>query len=352
MSRRAIPAHLHRRSWSPSRHHDNSCEDEHASADHVADVLGRPGASVDTVRNARARFGRLTGKRVFAVQTLNKESDAGDDEHEANDGFHTNNLGFGNARSLHQPGEFRNPAKATLSHGDSSGAQLDVKPHYRFSREPRLSPGHSLGMNINPALPLRSFRSRHVAAICFIGTLLSIPGLAQNAVRDDRVRDERVAPANRDRDVRAVDSARPLKRSDRNFMEKAARTSMSEVAISRVAASRTSNPEVRRFAQMMINDHEEAVEQLSAMAANRGVSLPAKDPRPERWEKRDAKNFDREYLEQMIDDHEDVVKLFANHAKEGEDADTVAYARKHLPKLQRHLQHAIDLKRALTDKRD
>jgi ABC-type Fe3+/spermidine/putrescine transport system ATPase subunit len=70
------------------------------------------------------------------------------------------------------------------------------------------------------------------------------------------------------------------------------------------------------------------------------------------WEKRDAKNFDREYLEQMVDDHESMAKLLANHAKDGDDADTVAYARKHLPKIQQHLQHAIDLKRVLTNKRD
>ena len=62
--------------------------------------------------------------------------------------------------------------------------------------------------------------------------------------------------------------------------------------------------------------------------------------------------FDREYLEAMIDDHEDMVKTFEKHAKDGEDAETVAYARKHLPKLQQHLQHAIDLKRTLTDKRE
>jgi putative membrane protein len=209
-------------------------------------------------------------------------------------------------------------------------------------------------MNTNPVLRPRRIRTRHVAALCLVGSFLST-SLAQTVreerVRDERVRDERVVP-NRDRDVRVVDGERALERADRTFMEKAARASMSGVAISRVAATRTSNPEVRRFAQNLINDHEEAFEQLSALATNLGVSLPAKDPRPERWEKRDAKNFDREYLEEMIDEHEEVVKLFAEHAKDGEDATTVAYARKHLPKLQQHLQHAIDLKRALTDKRD
>lgn len=154
------------------------------------------------------------------------------------------------------------------------------------------------------------------------------------------------------RDVRVVETVRPLKKDDRAFMEKAAKASMSEVAISRVAAARTSNPDVRRFAQSMIDDHDRANEELSSLAAARGISLPAKDPHPDKWEKRDAKDFDKEYLEKMISDHEDVVKLFAKHAKDGDDAEAVAFARKHLPRMQAHLQHAIDLKRALTEKRD
>ena len=123
---------------------------------------------------------------------------------------------------------------------------------------------------------------------------------------------------------------------------------MSEVAISRVAAQRTSNPEVRKFAQMMIEDHERATDELGALASTRGFSLPAKDPHPDKWEKRDAKNFDKEYIDKMVSDHEGIVKLFAKEAKDGDDAE--AFARKYLPRLQEHLQHATDLKRALHEK--
>jgi putative membrane protein len=136
-----------------------------------------------------------------------------------------------------------------------------------------------------------------------------------------------------------------LKRHDRDFFEKAAKASMTEVEISRVAAARTSNPEVRRFAQMMIEDHESASEELAALATGKGVSLPAKEAHPSRWEKRDGKTFDRDYINKMVSDHEDVVKLFEKQAKEGNDPDAVAFARKHLPKMQHHLQQAHDLKR-------
>jgi len=211
----------------------------------------------------------------------------------------------------------------------------------RTDTEPKSGAGHCHFMNTNPLIPRSGFLPAAWIAITVVGVLLPVTTSAQTAVRDDRV-----LPA---RDVRVVEGS--LKKTDRDFMEKAAKASMSEVAISRVAAARTSNPEVRKFAQMMIDDHESAMEQLSRLAGARGVALPAKDPYPDKWEKRDAKNFDQEYLDQMVDDHENAVKLFEKQSKDGEDTDAVAYARKQLPKMQQHLQHAIDLKRALTEKR-
>lgn len=158
------------------------------------------------------------------------------------------------------------------------------------------------------------------------------------------------APIIRDREVVRTTEVK-LKSGDRNFLEKAARSGLEEVEVSRVAASRTSNPEVRRFAQNLIADHDRAFEELTSLAALKGVHLPAKDAIAEKWVKRDAKSFDQDYIDKMVSDHEECVKLFEKHAKDGDDAEVVAYARKHLPKLQTHLQAAIDLKRAFKERR-
>lgn len=201
------------------------------------------------------------------------------------------------------------------------------------------SAGHSFPMNISSQ---RSLRPQLSAAVCALAALLPAAVFAQTRV---------VETPRTTRDGRVVETRPVLAKGDREFFEKAAKASMSEVAISRIAAQRTSDPEVRRFAQMMIEDHERATEDLGALASSRGVSLPAKDPHPDRWEKRDAKNFDKEYMDKMVSDHEEVVKLFEKHAKDGKDVEAVDFARKYLPKMQEHLQHALDLKRALKDKR-
>jgi putative membrane protein len=154
-------------------------------------------------------------------------------------------------------------------------------------------------------------------------------------------------------DVSAADpvtrsDGRPaLKHVDQNFLEKAAKANLEEVEISRVVVERTSNPKVREFAQMIVSDHESAYDALTTIAADRGVTLPAKDTEANRWSKKDSKDFDRDYINKMVSAHEDAVKLFQKEATDGEDAESVAYARKVLPKLQHHLEQANDLKRLM-----
>jgi putative membrane protein len=141
-----------------------------------------------------------------------------------------------------------------------------------------------------------------------------------------------------------------LKRVDRNFIEKAARTGMDEVLIAKVAAERTSNPDVRNLAEKIAADHANANQELIALASAKGVSLPAKDTSiADKWTKRNARSFDKDYLQQMTSDHKDVLDLFRKESTDGVDPDLVAFARKTLPILEQHYQRATDLRKALKD---
>jgi putative membrane protein len=186
--------------------------------------------------------------------------------------------------------------------------------------EPEVPPDYSRGMNINFSRIFGTPRSLLVLVAL-------TAGLGASA---------------------ATDNPRPaLKHADREFLLKAARGGMDEVEISRVAAERTSNPEVREFAQRMVSDHGAANDELAALAAAKGVSLPAKDNTGDKWSRRNAKSFDHDYLKKMISDHESTVKEFEKEAQDGVDAEVVGFARKYLPKIQQHLQRAADLERAL-----
>lgn len=138
-----------------------------------------------------------------------------------------------------------------------------------------------------------------------------------------------------------------LKHGDKSFVEKAAKMGMEEVAISRIAVERATNPQVREFAQMMVSDHTGANSELTTLAASKNVMLPSKDFNLDKWEKRSAKSFDEEYMEKMVSDHKDTLDLFEKESKKGEDADLMNFAGKTVPTLTAHLSKAQEIKKAL-----
>lgn len=154
-----------------------------------------------------------------------------------------------------------------------------------------------------------------------------------------------VAPATTDR-MATDTSDLKLKHSDRSFLEKAAKSGIKEVEISQGTLDHLNNPQVKSFAQMMVSDHSQANQELMALAARKGVTLPSKEYKyEEKWSKKATdKDLDEDYIKQMVDDHEDAVKLFEKAAK-SDDADIAAFAQKTLPTLEHHLTMARDLKK-------
>ncbi len=143
-------------------------------------------------------------------------------------------------------------------------------------------------------------------------------------------------------DVRAV-----LKSVERDFAEKIVRMGTDATAISEVAVERTLNPRVKIFAEKLGAEHGRVTAELAALASGKGVVLPAKDNVADKWAKRDATDFDADYLKKIVADHKEAVKLFQKQARDGEDAELVAFARKHLPSIEQHLEQAVDLQKSM-----
>jgi putative membrane protein len=135
-----------------------------------------------------------------------------------------------------------------------------------------------------------------------------------------------------------------LDHSDRRFFEKAAKAGAKEVQVSQAVLGKNITPATREFAQMMVADHTKAAEELKALAAKKGVTLPPPETKhAEKWVTND-KDVDDEYLKEMVSDHKDAVDLFKDAAK-SKDADIAAFASKTLPTLEHHLQMVKGLKK-------
>jgi putative membrane protein len=98
------------------------------------------------------------------------------------------------------------------------------------------------------------------------------------------------------------------------FVQKAAIGNLAEVELSRLALERAENPEVKNYAQMMVDEHTKALEQLRQVASNAGVEVPSslEEKHQKKHEKLSAKSgndFDREYMKMMIASHKNMENL-------------------------------------------
>lgn len=136
-----------------------------------------------------------------------------------------------------------------------------------------------------------------------------------------------------------------LTTSTETFAQKARDDSVAEVTLARLALKNSENAEVREFANLMIKDHSAVNEELKKIISAENIELSdtpddkAKDM-AEKLASLKGKDFDRAYMDHMVDDHENAIDLFENYSRDGENAKLKEFAVETLPTLQGHLNRA------------
>jgi putative membrane protein len=100
--------------------------------------------------------------------------------------------------------------------------------------------------------------------------------------------------------------------NDKDFVNQQLSGGMAEVELGRMASERAVNADVKKFAQMMVEDHTKAGNELTEVAARFSIAAtPQIDEKHrdlmEKLSKLRGNEFDREYINAMVDGHEDVV---------------------------------------------
>jgi putative membrane protein len=136
--------------------------------------------------------------------------------------------------------------------------------------------------------------------------------------------------------------------TDAAFMAKAGGDGMAEVEVGRLAVDKATSADVKAFAQMMVDDHSKANAELTSLASQKSVTLPAEPPPAAKAAKDHLSSlsgaaFDKAYMDHMVKDHEKAVALFSKEASGGKDAETRDWAAKTLPTLQQHLAKAREV---------
>jgi putative membrane protein len=133
--------------------------------------------------------------------------------------------------------------------------------------------------------------------------------------------------------------------TDQQFVKKAVAGGRHEVELGRLAQQHGSSDAVKQLGQRIADDHERANRELESMLGSSDVartSAPTdNDSERERLEKMSGQEFDRAYVEQMIDDHQTDITEF-QRAAQSPNQTVRAFAEKTLPTLREHLQQARD----------
>lgn len=139
------------------------------------------------------------------------------------------------------------------------------------------------------------------------------------------------------------------------YVPNAAMGDMYEIQAADIALERSQTPAVRELATMIKTDHAAAAAEFKAAAptAAPDVTLPtALDQRRQglidNLRSAGASDFDRVYVDQQIAAHQEAITLHRGFSDNTDAPALAAHARKVLPKIEAHLQHAESLKASMS----
>ena len=144
-----------------------------------------------------------------------------------------------------------------------------------------------------------------------------------------------------------------LARDEVNLLTDLAQANIAEIETGRLALEKSQNPQVRKFAQQMIDDHTTAQQQLQTLAQSKGVTLTTETDLQHKTLATavlvlSGDTFDSQYLKRVgVNDHQRTIALLQKAQRETKDADIQAMAGKMLPTVQGHLEMAQQMSRQM-----
>jgi putative membrane protein len=127
-----------------------------------------------------------------------------------------------------------------------------------------------------------------------------------------------------------------------DFANKATTGGMMEVELGKMAQDKATSQSVKDFGKMMVHDHTQANDNFKAIASKKSIDLPASITDDQRKEvdelsKKSGKDFDKAYVDMMIEDHKTDIKEFKDAEEKVADNDVKNFITATLPTLQKHL---------------
>jgi putative membrane protein len=138
--------------------------------------------------------------------------------------------------------------------------------------------------------------------------------------------------------------------ADRGFILAAAQGGMTEVKLGELAAQKGLRDDVKEFGQMMVKDHTAINDDLKALAAQKGVTLPGSPDAKhqgmvDKMAALSGPAFDDAYIATMIKAHQQDAKAFKAESAATKDVDIKSFVDKSIPVVEEHLKLITTMKK-------
>jgi putative membrane protein len=141
--------------------------------------------------------------------------------------------------------------------------------------------------------------------------------------------------------------------NDKKFLSMAAQSDVNEIQLSELAEQKATNPAVKAFAKKMVTEHKAMTASMKPFADEWGLTPPS-GPDSDHQKELDklnglsGKDFDKEYIDDMVTDHGEAMDAFTSEAKDTKDAKFRAAVLKGKTHVAAHKNMAYDLKKKLS----
>jgi putative membrane protein len=141
-------------------------------------------------------------------------------------------------------------------------------------------------------------------------------------------------------------------KKEQNFLTEALKGNYLEVKVGNTAQEKTSNAEVKRFAQRLVRDHGEAYNKLKDIAQKQGVTWTEQIDEKcqavlDQLQSKSGEEFDKEFARLMVKSHAMGIAKYQKCSREGDNAELKSFAQQTLPTLRQHFTEAKQLARTV-----
>ena len=135
----------------------------------------------------------------------------------------------------------------------------------------------------------------------------------------------------------------------KDFVADAETGGMTEVELGNLAMQKAKSQQVKDFGKMMVDDHTKADNDLKDISTKKNIDVPASITDNQRKDidklsKKSGADFDKAYVNMMVDGHKKVIDAFKKAGNDVTDNDIKNFITNTLPTIQKHLDSIQSIK--------